>query len=495
MTDAWSPGSHQLVIWLLAPYLAAFTVALLPALSRPLILLCVLSTALLGAWLLMDGAGHQLLLLQQYGVSLSFDRLAGWFLLLNGLVCLAVWIEGRRQGWDRTGWLLLLVLLGALNTSFLTTDLVSLYVSLEVVAISAFLLILRGRTARADWIALRYLLVSNTAMGLYLIGAALVYSQSGSFQFAALAALPPGAPLALVLVGLLTKSGVFLNGLWLPRTHAEAPAEVSALLSGVVVSAGALPLLRLEQLSDAVIALLTPIALASAALGVLYALVVDDAKRLLAWSTLAQMGLVLLSPAAGGAMALSHGLAKAGMFLTARYWPARSLQGWRGRPLSWSLQLPLWLGALSIAGMPPLLGFTAKKQLQMVLNPPATWAVLVLSVGSVALYARLCRAPWKRAPRAPLSWGALLLSLPLLITGVLFIARSAPADGLVQALLVLLFGVLLDLALERLPWRERLALPPLDRLPDLLGGLGIVGAGLVVAMSTRLAPLVTTGAL
>jgi multicomponent Na+:H+ antiporter subunit D len=317
MTDAWSPGSHQLVIWLLAPYLAAFTVALLPALSRPLILLCVLSTALLGAWLLMDGAGHQLLLLQQYGVSLSFDRLAGWFLLLNGLVCLAVWIEGRRQGWDRTGWLLLLVLLGALNTSFLTTDLVSLYVSLEVVAISAFLLILRGRTARADWIALRYLLVSNTAMGLYLIGAALVYAQSGSFQFAALAALPPGAPLALVLVGLLTKSGVFLNGLWLPRTHAEAPAEVSALLSGVVVSAGALPLLRLEQLSDAVIALLTPIALASAALGVLYALVVDDAKRLLAWSTLAQMGLVLLSPAAGGAMALSHGLAKAGMFLTA----------------------------------------------------------------------------------------------------------------------------------------------------------------------------------
>jgi len=47
--------------------------------------------------------------------------------------------------------------------------------------------------------------------------------------------LPPGAPLALVLVGLLTKSGVFLNGLWLPRTHAEAPAEVSALLSGVAL--------------------------------------------------------------------------------------------------------------------------------------------------------------------------------------------------------------------------------------------------------------------
>lgn len=495
MSDVWNPGSQPLVLWLLAPYIAAFTVALLPALSLPLILTCTLTTALLGGWLLLGGSGLQLLLLQDYGVSLSFDRLAGWFLLLNGLVCLAVWIEGRRQGWERTGWLLLLVLLGALNTSFLTTDLVSLYVSLEVVAISAFLLILRGATANAGWIALRYLLVSNTAMGLYLIGAALVYSQSGSFQFAALAALPPGAPLALVLVGLLTKSGVFLNGLWLPRTHAEAPAEVSALLSGVVVSAGALPLLRLEQSSSAVLALLTPIALASAALGVVYALVVDDAKRLLAWSTLAQMGLMILSPAAGGAMALSHGLAKAGLFLTARHWPSRSLQGWSGRPLTWSLQLPLWLGALSIAGVAPLVGFSAKTQLETALSPPLAWAVLLLSIGSVALYARLCRAPWDLSPRAPRSWGALLLSLPLLIAGVAFGAGRLTAGDLLKSLTVLLVGVVLDQALERLRWRERVALPQLDRLPDLLGGLGLIGAGLVVAMNSGFLPLVTEGAL
>ena len=494
MSEAWNPDTAKLVVWLLAPYIAAFTVALLPALSLPLTLLCSLTTAVLGGWLLVSDAGLQLLLLEQYGVSLSFDSLAGWFLLLGGLVNLAVSLEAHRQAWDRTGWLLLLVLLGALNTSFLTTDLVSLYVSLEVVAISAFLLILRGATANAGWIALRYLLVSNTAMGLYLIGAALVYSQTGSFQFAALAALAPGAPLALVLVGLLTKSGVFLNGLWLPRTHAEAPAEVSALLSGVVVSAGALPLLRLEQLSPTVIALLTPIALASAALGVLYALAVDDAKRLLAWSTLAQMGLVLLSPAAGGAMALSHGLAKAGLFLTARHWPGRSLRDWHERPLAWSLQLPLWLGALSISGLPPLLGFAAKKQLGSALSPALAWLVLLLLIGSVALYARLCRAPWVLTPRGPLSWGALLLSLPLLLTGAAFIGGPPALTTLAQTLVVLVLGVLLALALERWRWSERIALPQLDRLPDLLGGLGIVGAGLLVAMREGIGPLLTVGA-
>jgi multicomponent Na+:H+ antiporter subunit D len=497
MSDLWSLSAQPLVIWLLGPYLAGFLVALLPPLITALILLCSLSTATLGSWAVLGDTRLEMQLLQGYGVSLSLDPLAGWFLLLAGLVCLGVWIEGRSQGWDRSGWLLLLVLLGALNTSFLTTDLVSLYVSLEVVAISAFLLILRGATANAGWIALRYLLVSNTAMGLYLIGAALVYAQSGSFRFDALAALAPGAPLALVLVGLLTKSGVFLNGLWLPRTHAEAPAEVSALLSGVVVSAGALPLLRLEQLNSSIAALVAPIGLASAALGLIYALTASDAKRLLAWSTLAQMGLVVLTPAAGGVMALSHGLAKAGLFLTARHWPGRSLHDWRQRPLVWSLQLPLWLASLSIAALPPLLGFTAKKQLQASLTPQLGWLVLLLSIGSVAIYARLCQAPWRWSPRPPLCWGALLLTLPLLLAG-LASAGKPEAGALLQALAVLVLGVVLHLGLERLRAGDGGGggpeLPQLDRLGDLLGGLGVVGAGLLVAMAGGSRPLLTGGA-
>lgn len=484
MNPGWIPSTTVLVGWLLAPYLAGFSVALLPALVAPLLLFSGLSTALLGAWALLSGSSVPLQLVGEYGVSLSLDPLAGWFLLLAGPVFLAVWIEARRQAWDRSGWLLLLVLLGALNTSFLTTDLVSLYVGLEVVAISAFLLILRGATANAGWIALRYLLVSSTAMTLYLIGAALVYAQSGSFRFDALAALPAGAPLAFVLVGLLTKAGVFLNGLWLPRTHAEAPAEVSALLSGVVVSAGALPLLRLEQLNGEIQSLVAPIGLASAALGLIYALIVNDAKRLLAWSTLAQMGLVVLSPSAGGLMAFSHGLAKAGLFLTARHWPGRSLHDWHERPLAWSLQLPLWAGALSIAGLPPLLGFSAKKQLQTGFAAGPGWLLLLLSIGSVAIYARLCGATWHWRPRPPLCWGALLLTLPLLLAAP--VAMAAIGEGpiaLLQALATLLIGLLLHLGLERLGRGDRLRLPPLDRLPDLLGGLGLVGAGLLVAMA------------
>ena len=488
MTLSWSSSTEGLLtIWLLVPYLAAFLAVLLPSLSHGLVLLCCSATAFVGAEVLLSASSTQLQLLGPLGVSLSLEPLAGWFLLLNGLVCLAVWLEAQRQGWDRTGWMLLLVLLGSLNTSFLTTDLISLYVSLEVVGISAFLLVLKGETANAHWIALRYLLIGNTAMAIYLMGAGLVYAQAGSFQFEALAKLLPGAPLVLVLVGLLAKAGVFLNGLWLPRTHAEAPAEISALLSGVVVGGGALPLLRLEQLNTSIGELLLPIGLGSAVLGLIYALGVNDAKRLLAWSTLAQMGLVLLSPAAGGLLAFSHGLAKGGLFLTARYWPNRSLSAWRSQPLAWPVLLPVWIGSLSIAGLAPLLGYAAKKQLESSVRPDIATLLVVLSVGSVAVYCRLCRAPLalataSQAPRNGWPWGAWLLMLPLLIGGLRLVGQVK--SGWLISLVVLLLGVGLDLLLEQLRQQGLRPLPSLDRLPDLIGGLGLVGAGLLLALGS-----------
>ncbi len=244
------------------------------------------------------------------------------------------------------------MLLGALNTSFLATDLVSLYVSLEVVAISAFLLILWGATTNAGWIALRYLLVSNT-------------------------------------------------------------------------------------------------------------------------------GLVVLTSAAGGVMALSHGLAKAGLFLTARQWAGRSLRDWRKRPLAWSL-------------LPPLLGFTARKRLRAALTPELRMVAL-LSIGSVAVYARLFQAPATRSPERPTCWGALLLTLPLLLAGLAVNASGVSAADALLGLAVLALGLLLHLGLETLRNDGTPSLPQLDRLPDLLGGLGVVGAFLLVAMTKNVQPLLESG--
>ena len=130
-----------------------------------------------------------------------------------------------------------MILHGCVNAVFVCADLISLYVALEVIGIAVFLLIAYPRTDRSIWIALRYLFVSNTAMLFYLLGAALVYQHSRSFAFTALQTAPMDA-IALLFVGLLTKGGIFISGLWLPLTHSESETPVSALLSGVVVKSG-----------------------------------------------------------------------------------------------------------------------------------------------------------------------------------------------------------------------------------------------------------------
>ncbi|MGL6134093.1 MAG: proton-conducting transporter membrane subunit, partial [Prochlorococcaceae cyanobacterium] len=417
-----------LIAWLLLPFLAAFGSALVPRLARPLVLVCALTTLAWGLW--ASAPEHRLVveLIGSLGVQLQLDGVAAPFLLLNGLVVLAVLLEGWRQLPPGPFLLLLMVLLGGLNSAFLATDLVSLYVALEVVGITAFLLILQSREERQLWIALRYLLVGNGVMTLFLIGTALLYLHTGSFRLAALQTLPPGntalaVALALVMLGLLTKAGVFLSGLWLPQTHAEAPAQVSALLSGVVVAGGLCPLLRLALLLPGLQPVFTWVGLASVLLGLVYALSDGDLKRLLAWSTLSQVGFTLLNPGAGGLYALGHGLAKAALFLAAGRLPSRDLRLWGQQPLAPALGVVVLVGSLSIAGAPPLLGYYTKVSLGSL---PITglpglpvlvtaWLLPLLMVGTAAVYARLCWLPLAGGWQVPAPGGLLLAGLLLLV--------------------------------------------------------------------------------
>ncbi|MEA5423414.1 MULTISPECIES: proton-conducting transporter membrane subunit [unclassified Synechococcus] len=516
MIAALSPETI-LTAWLLLPFLAAFLAALLPALARWLALGCVLATAAIAAAIGLQAMPATLLLLGPEGVALAPDALAVPFLLLNALVCGAVLLDGWQRPSTGPFLLLMMVLQGGLNSAFVSVDLISLYVCLEVVGVSAFLLVLTSRSDRCLWVGLRYLLIGNTVMTLYLIGAAVIYLQQGSFRFEAVALTSGGGALALLLVGLFTKSGLFLSGLWLPRTHAESPAEVSALLSGVVVAGGLCPLVRLMDVVPSLSAVMVPIGLASAALGILFALVETDAKRLLAWSTLSQVGFVVLVPAAAGLYALAHGLAKATLFLLARRFPSRQLLGWVSRPLPAAVAWPLWIASLSIVGAPPLLGYLAKQQLDEAIAGPTALVTTVLMVGTAAVYVRLWGTPLSAAlphdPAAPdaaleqarsgASWSAgvvLLLAALLLLTVLLPIAgwggsaslvgstasmadlSSSILKGAAKTALVLLAALIVHRTLEPLRRLGQLRLPDLERFQDLVGSVGIVGASLMVAL-------------
>ncbi|QPN55720.1 hypothetical protein I1E95_11065 [Synechococcus sp. CBW1107] len=480
------------IAWLLLPFLLAFAAILLPRFGWALSLgMCSLSL-LAGLATASTALPLALLLSGRYGVSLLLDSFSAPFLLLNALVCGAVVLESRSR--QRTGsfWLVLLVLHGGINSALVCHDLISLYVALEVVGIASFLLISEPGTLKTIWIGLRYLLVGSTALLFYLIGAAEIFRGSGSFAFESLSAAPVGA-LALLLIGLLTKSGLFLSGLWLPRTHAEAPAEVSALLSGVVITAGAAPLVRVSTFSSPLASTVLWFGLASALLGLIFALLETDVKRLLAWSTVSQMGLVVLSPATAGLFALGHGVAKASLFLVARRFPSRRLDSWSQTPLPTGVWLPMQLASLSIAGCPLLVGYLAKDLLQARLTGGVALLVLVLSVGTAAVYARLWESPlaWstlQASSNAPSGGGVTLLILVLMLSnGLGFLsteqipwAVAFSAEALLKAIAVLGAGWIVHRLLA--PWRAVVALPDLEGFDDLIGGMGIVGTGLVLLL-------------
>ncbi|TVS07029.1 MAG: proton-conducting membrane transporter [Cyanobium sp. PLM2.Bin73] len=502
------------IAWLLLPLLVAFLAALLPVVARSGVLLTCLGTAAMALAAHQSWLPTSLQLLGVLGITLRPDGLAAPFLLLNALVCAAVLLDGWRRPQSEAWPLLLLVLHGCVNSAIVAADLISIYVALEVVGIAAFLLLVLGGRRQQVWLGLRLMLVSNTVMLLFLIGCGLLYLEQRSFALEA-TGQAGGLVLALLAVALLTKAEVFVAGLWLPRTNAEGPLEVSALLSGTVVSAGVVPLLRISAEATSLLPVLRWLGIASAAAGVLLALLEPDLRRLLAWSTLAQMGLVVILPAVGGLYALGHGLAKAALFLLARHIPDPALAGWRQRPLAPRLWWPLMLASLSIAGLPPLLGFLAKEQLSSQLPGAAGWLVTALGAGTVAVYARIWAPPAPQQSDAdagaspPASTGATVLVGALVLLSVspwvlplwTAMAPDALAGAMLKSGLVFAAGLMLHHLLTAPgfaaasapasatasapalgpaapipapPWR-----PQLEGLDELLGAIVLLGAVLV----------------
>jgi multicomponent Na+:H+ antiporter subunit D len=158
---------------------------------------------------------------------------------------------------------------------------------------------------------------------------------------------------------------------------------------------------------------------------------------------------------------------------------------------------PLCIGSLSIVGLPPLAGFAAKANLSAGLSLPLELTVTLLSMGTAAAYARFWGAPLIRKPalvtgRQPdgqtlepaWSLGVILLVLALVVLGAAaFPWTDKTAGALAKSALVLLGGWGLHTLLEgwRLP--ERVRLPDLEGLSDLIGGIGVVGAGLLLILN------------
>ncbi len=368
----------------------------------------------------------------------------------------------------RRFWPLWLILFASMNALVLSADLFNLYVTLELVTLAAIGLIAVESKPAALRAGMRYLLLALMASLLYLLGVGLIYGQAGTLDLYLIAEqIEPGwlpvTALTLMIVGLLIKSAVFPLHAWLPAAHGNAPGPVSAILSAMVVKVSIYMIWRLWFWGAAGWDLTTAANLmgllgaAAIVYGSLAALVQDRLKMIVAYSTVAQLGYLMLLFPLASALAfqaasyhlLSHGLAKAAMFLAAanilNSVGTDRLQRLAGVDQRLPLDVfALALGGVSILGLPPSGGFVAKWLFLEAAWQQQAWGWLILVAGGGLLAAAylfrvlgvICLHPRKRLDKRPRRENPDLASVAALILAVGAIAAgffSAPVLDLVSA--------------------------------------------------------------
>ncbi|GAB4233115.1 MAG: cation:proton antiporter [Elainellaceae cyanobacterium] len=468
-------GAPTTIVWIALPLFIGFSIYLLPKLARFLALGVALVSAAYGVQLFFQPSPLDLQLLDNFGVTLVADQLSSFFILTNAIVTAAVIFYCWDSGKTAFFYTQTIILHGSVNAAFVCADFISLYVALEVISIAAFLLIAYPRTDRSIWVALRYLFVSNTAMLFYLVGAVLVYQANHSFAFAGLAEAPAEA-IALILLGLLAKGGIFVSGLWLPLTHSESESPVSALLSGVVIKAGVFPLVRCALMIEAIDPIVRIFGVGTALLGVGYAILEKDAKRMLAFHTVSQLGFVLAAPEVGGFYALTHGLVKSALFLIAGILPTRNLKELKQKPIHTPIWVALVIASFSISGFPLLSGFGAKVLTMKNLLPWQMIGMNLAALGTAISFAKFIFLPheWQagKAIVKPGFWAAMLLLLGGLFAANVVYYDAYTVANVVKPLATIALGWLAYLLIFQ---RTVFKLPTvLERFEHLIGVMSLV---------------------
>jgi NADH-quinone oxidoreductase subunit N len=302
------------------------------------------------------------------------------------------------------------------------------YLAMELVSLSSYALVGLVRDARGSEASLKYVLYGALASGVMLFGMSLLYGLTGELSFPAIAqsiaAEPAHAPLlavvvALMLAGLAFKISLVPFHMWTPDIYEGAPIPVTAMLSVGPKAAGLALLLRIATALSPLWGLLTPVLLALTALtmtlGNLVGLVQSNIKRLLAYSTIGQVGYLMLGIMANTtrgveAMALylvAYLFMNLGAFAcVAAVWNSsrsESLEAFRGLARrSPALAFCLTLLLLSLAGIPPMVGFFGKFLLfGSAIESQLLWLALVAVVNSaIALcyYVNIIRLMYLHQP-------------------------------------------------------------------------------------------------
>ncbi|MBI5362292.1 MAG: NADH-quinone oxidoreductase subunit H [Planctomycetes bacterium] len=385
------------------------------------------------------------------------------------------WPDRAHPRSARAGRLWWSVLVASLGFVLLSANGLHFLIAWELFTLSAYFLITLDRANEAvraaGWL---YLAASHVAVLCLFAFFALMAARTGSWELGPLRERADLAPLFwLALVGFGLKAGLFPLHVWLPSAHASAPSQVSALLSGVTIKLGIYGLVRFSSWLPVPASagwVVAALGTASAVLGVAFALGQHDLKRLLAYHSVENIGIILIglgfalvavrsgNPAwgrlalAGGLLHVwNHGLFKALLFLgagsvlhaTGTREMSRLGGLWRAMP--WTTAL-FALGAFAICGLPPLNGFVSEWLVYSGLLGAASshsasfWgaipaAILLGMTGALALacFVKVCGVVFLGAPRSESSARAHECG-PLMRGAMLVLAAACVTIGLAPSL-------------------------------------------------------------
>jgi multicomponent Na+:H+ antiporter subunit D len=397
-------------------------------------------------------------------ITLVLDGFSVLLLLTISLVGLAVTLFSidymEHYGSKGAFYALLLIMIAGMNGLVLSNDLFTIYLFLEAAAIASYGLIAFGLKRDELEASLKYLMLSAVATAFLLLSIAILFGLTGSLQLDAVAAGLSGLNAqgvayfcaALFLMGFGLKAALVPFHAWLPDAHSSAPAPISAMLSGVLIKvSGVYALTRIcltvFGIRSDIGSVLMVLGVTSILVGAFLALGQNDIKRMLAYSSISQVGYIVLGIGIGTPLGilgglfhlLNHAVAKSLLFLD-----SGSLEHATGtRELDklggLGAKMPITagtsvIGSLAIAGVPPLNGFWSKLLIVLALIQARLYGLALIAVlaGVLTLWYYLIiqrraffgklNETWRNVREAPfwMSAATLLLGAVCLLVGFFF---------------------------------------------------------------------------
>lgn len=445
---------------------------------------------------LAGGLRYELFSLFNFGLSLQINLIAYIFILMAALLWFFIMMYAheymKAENHTRRFYIFLSLSYTATIGIFMAGDLLTLFFLYEMMTLTTYILVVHSQNKKALEAGYEYLFLGILGGFAIFIAMTLIYPITGSFAFTGAHQLMLSEGIqkyliaGLLLIGFGMKSGMVPLHVWLPKAHPVAPAPASSLLSGIMIKVGVFGLIQsfiffylpvdFAQATPATLgAIVIWLSLLSMVFGAVMAFLQDDMKRLLAYSSISQVGFVILGigiamvqaerggPGLAGALmhGFNHALFKALLFMVAGmvYLKAHEIRisqlgGLRKKmPITAAVSI---IASLAVMGMPLFNGYASKTILHHALTDAALYqspiyylaeALFILaSIGTVAYFLKF---------NLKVFFGP----LPERLESIQLDARSVYAPMLLMALSLILLGIFPVFTAEALilPYLETLS--------------------------------------